>query len=366
VYASSKLGHLDVVKLLVDHGADVDREQEDAETPLFVAAKEGRLEVLQVLVGAGALLEKANHLEETAAFAAAEWGHVDVLRFLLASGADIRRADSHGRTLALAAAAEGSLDVLRLLADNLDHAALHRPDEEGNTPVLEAADMETLRFLYDHGADLSRATNYGTTPAHSSTAQADDGEMMRYLGARGAALDDVDEDGDSPLILAAAEGSAQVIRYLASQGCSLSRKNKEDESALDVAEMNGNDDVAQLLCMVETAGGWSKYVASNRMPYVRIRHEISRTHTVLEEGHDDRELLHFLFGRNKAELPPPPPRAKNLYDTMVEDDLGSYKPFVFGQAANKVAVDDEAAENKQPVMFVLPDAVFALVVCWLV
>ena len=36
------------------------------------------------------------------------------------------------------------------------------------------------------------------------------------------------------------------------------------------------------------------------MAYVRIRHEVSKTYAVLDEGHDDRALLHFLFGRNRA------------------------------------------------------------------
>ena len=37
------------------------------------------------------------------------------------------------------------------------------------------------------------------------------------------------------------------------------------------------------------------------MAYVRIRHEVSKTYAVLDEGHDDRELLHFVFGRNSDE-----------------------------------------------------------------
>jgi hypothetical protein len=62
----------------------------------------------------------------------------------------------------------------------------------------------------------------------------------------------------------------------------------------------GHHDTARLLSDIASAGGWRPYAAACRMAYVRIRHEVSKSYAVLEEGHDDRALLHFLFGRNPA------------------------------------------------------------------
>ena len=47
------------------------------------------------------------------------------------------------------------------------------------------------------------------------------------------------------------------------------------------------------------AGGWRKYVAARRMQYVLIRLQVSKTYAVLPEDHEDRALLHFLFGCNR-------------------------------------------------------------------
>ena len=47
------------------------------------------------------------------------------------------------------------------------------------------------------------------------------------------------------------------------------------------------------------AGGWRPYAAARRMPYVRIRHEVSKTYKVLKEDHDDRALLHFVFRKSQ-------------------------------------------------------------------
>ena len=75
------------------------------------------------------------------------------------------------------------------------------------------------------------------------------------------------------------------------------------------------------------------------MAYVRIRHEVSKTYAVLEEGHDDRELLHFLFGRNRAvvDAPAPSPGGERLEEAS------------------------EDGAEKAKAMLELPDVVFQLV-----
>ena len=70
--------------------------------------------------------------------------------------------------------------------------------------------------------------------------------------------------------------------------------------SLDIARTYNHHDTARLLSDIDSAGGWRPYAAACRMAYVRIRHEVSKTYAVLEEGHDDRALLHLVFGRNRA------------------------------------------------------------------
>jgi hypothetical protein len=109
-------------------------------------------------------------------------------------------------------------------------------------------------------------------------------------------------DGTTPIMAASGGGRTPVVRYLARLGCSLSRKTLgHGHTALDLARGNGHPDTARLLSDIDAAGGWRPYAAAFRMAYVRIRHEVSATYAVLDEGHDDRELLHFVFGRNSEE-----------------------------------------------------------------
>ena len=132
-----------------------------------------------------------------------------------------------------------------------------------------------------------------------------------------------------------------MVCHLARLGCSLSRKSTSSgRTALDWARDRGHPDTARLLSDIDSAGGWRPYAAACRMAYVRIRHEVSKTYAVLDEGHDDRALLHFLFGRNRAAV-----------DVAADEAVDS---------AAWTGLNDDGSENPKA-MQELPDVVFRLV-----
>ena len=47
IYIPSQSGHVDVVKYLVEHGADINRETNDGYTPLFMACYDGKLNLVK-------------------------------------------------------------------------------------------------------------------------------------------------------------------------------------------------------------------------------------------------------------------------------------------------------------------------------
>jgi len=88
-WASDGLNSQDgsVVRLLLEHGADMNVQDDDGWTPLHRASFFGALEVVRVLLEHGADVEVKIDSGETALQAAAEGGHDKVVELLRGHGA---------------------------------------------------------------------------------------------------------------------------------------------------------------------------------------------------------------------------------------------------------------------------------------
>ena len=82
-------GHLEIVKLLISHGADVNAQSSSGNTPLMYACASGHAEVVRALLEAEANVEDHNENGHTPLMEAASAGHVEVAKILLEFGAGI-------------------------------------------------------------------------------------------------------------------------------------------------------------------------------------------------------------------------------------------------------------------------------------
>ena len=137
-------GHRDIIKLLIDGGADLDKNFgcED-KTALHLAAMEGQAEVVNALLDAGADPNKADSEGRTPLYTASsdrfyKPGHKEVIKVLLERGADpnVASEEENGWTPLHNVACNGEEDLAELL---LDHGAdPHQGDDEGHTPLHTA------------------------------------------------------------------------------------------------------------------------------------------------------------------------------------------------------------------------------------
>jgi ankyrin repeat protein len=97
---AAREGHVDIVRLLLDHGADanVTSESRDGATPLTIAAEHGHVEVIKLLLSRGADVNGRNAHDNTALMYAAQYNHVDVAKVLLNANADTQLVDHDGDT----------------------------------------------------------------------------------------------------------------------------------------------------------------------------------------------------------------------------------------------------------------------------
>ena len=103
------------VKLLLDHGAQVNAKDEEGETALMRAVDRNEAEVVDGLLQAGADASVQNENGETLLMQAASLGNVEVARSLLARGADLNHSDVLGNTAYIVAYENDQVAIQELL-----------------------------------------------------------------------------------------------------------------------------------------------------------------------------------------------------------------------------------------------------------
>lgn len=95
---ASNFGAVDIVELLLSHGAIVDLAEAEGNTALIYAAVNNFDDVIAVLLAAGAAIDHGNRQGKTALMRAAQTGGDNAVSALLAAGADSSLTDFTGRT----------------------------------------------------------------------------------------------------------------------------------------------------------------------------------------------------------------------------------------------------------------------------
>ena len=108
---AAKNGHIDVVKYLVSHGADINGGNYH-DLPLSDAAENGHIDVVQYLVSHGA--DVGASLKQRLLYLAAENGYIDFVKYLVSRGADVNGGDYHDLPLS-GATKNGYIDVAEYL-----------------------------------------------------------------------------------------------------------------------------------------------------------------------------------------------------------------------------------------------------------
>ena len=146
-------GHLDIMRLLLEHGADVDVGDDSGDLVSHIASKAGQAEIIQLLLRYNADVNARGFLGWTPLHGASDGGHAKVVQLLLDRGADINALSrGHNPPLRFALTNE-SLEVTRLL---LEHGAdVDIRDESDRTSYQVAESIgrtEFVQLLLEHGA----------------------------------------------------------------------------------------------------------------------------------------------------------------------------------------------------------------------
>jgi len=136
LYLSIEKNRIDIAKMLIAAGADVNMASLEKVTPLIAASYAGSLPLVDLLLEHGAAHEATDRLHKSALVYAAGMGHTAVVERLLQAGAPIDQTPVDGLTPLMWAAGQGHVDTVKLLLAKGANRALK--DERGLT-ALEMA-----------------------------------------------------------------------------------------------------------------------------------------------------------------------------------------------------------------------------------
>lgn len=185
VHSARQLAGVEVVRTLLDLGADVNSADGDGETALTLAAWRGSGDVVDLLLERKASLPTDPQVVRNAVDSTVSQGLAGLFARLSDRGVDVTQEDQLGRTFLHRAAEGGSTAILETLAAK--GLAIGQQDGFGWAPLHFAADLArtaAIEWLIAKGADRDARTSMGQS-AYNIAEDNGDRETMDFLAARG-------------------------------------------------------------------------------------------------------------------------------------------------------------------------------------
>jgi ankyrin repeat protein len=194
---SSENGHLEVVKYLVENGAD------NINNPLRVSSENEHLSVVKYLVEKGADI----HISDDYPLrVSVDNGNIDMVKFFISSGANLDA--SKGEAL-LTSISDNRNDIANLLLSS--GADIHIDDDYALNTAVQVENIEMVNILIKYGADIHAeedrvliqaiiSGNYGIV------------EILVEYGA------DVNTQDNAPIEVACENGNLKIVKLLVNSG----------------------------------------------------------------------------------------------------------------------------------------------------
>ncbi len=281
IYACLKSAR-DLVKLLLDNGADAGLGNQKNRMPIHFAADAGNFQIISMLAEAGADVNCTDNNGITPLMLLAENGKTDAaLKLLQNPEIDISIKDNGGRMAIDYATSAGLKELVKALseaegshADTYGNTTLHhacwneqsevvkillekdpdsvnKPNDDGESPLILAARKSNLvivELLLAAGARPDYADSDGISPLHIA---AEKGDLFvgKALLAAGAGINQKDSDGQTPLILAARGGRNDFTAMLIETGADVNSVDNDQHSALFYASEAGYTEIVEQLLL---------------------------------------------------------------------------------------------------------------------
>ena len=221
----------DIVKLLIDNGADVNTQNEDGTSPLHVSAMKGYHDTAKLLIENGADVNIKDNDDWTPLRWAVCENKYDIVKLLIEFGADPFITDNDGKTPLDICQND---DIRSLLEKYMEEYHSIQEKIKRNEPSIFDIDLldfayynnliEVKKCVYSGKFDINVQDDKGYTPLMYAITN-HNLQMVEFLVEQGADINLNNNEGDSPLKIAY-KFSRDIAEYLFEKGAI--DKNVED------------------------------------------------------------------------------------------------------------------------------------------
>ncbi|XP_065650594.1 uncharacterized protein LOC101237623 isoform X2 [Hydra vulgaris] len=244
-------GNKDMVQYLLEHNAKINVFDHQNMTPthnmFFVcrACQFGRLDIIKVLIEQGAQIDSKDCDSFTPLMSAVSEGHSDAAKYLLKCGASVAISEMNMKNVLHLAIENGHSSTLKVLLQNGSSSLINSHDMDFKRPIHYAAmsNFESVKILIQESADTEVTDNEEKTPLHIAAEYGKVDCLLILVKNSTRNINCTDEKGQSPLHLAAKNGWTDTSLVLIEMGAQISGRDDSNWSPLDYAARNGHSKI---------------------------------------------------------------------------------------------------------------------------
>ncbi len=189
-------------------------------TPLFLAVSNGQPEIVRLLLDSGADMHAANRFGAMPFHQAAYAGHRRIVEMLLERGEKVDVKDGDDRTALHLTAWNDRQEIALLLIEKGARVDMGDSAGKGATPLHYAAALgsaDVARILLEHCANIDAMAMEGATPLHLAVSR-EKPKLVRLLLAYNAEVKRKDADGRTAIDLASFSSDRDLEGLLLGRG----------------------------------------------------------------------------------------------------------------------------------------------------